>query len=141
MARTAVVVDDIAFVRNMLKDILSTAKISVVAEGENGDEAVLLFRKHKPDLLFMDVVMPRKGGIEATRQILDRNKEARIIIVSAMAHELLLMEAINAGARDYILKPFTAADIIKAIERLFQAEEEEEQRLEGKATKGARKGV
>ena len=124
MAKTALVVDDVAFARNVIKTILTKAKYSVVAEAATGEEAVQLYNKHKPDFVTMDVVMPVKGGIEATRQILDRDKNARIIMISAMGHEQLLMEAINAGARDYILKPFSQEDLLRADEKILQEEEE-----------------
>lgn len=128
MAKTALIVDDVAFVRNYIKDILTSAKWNVVAEAENGEEAIVQYLKHKPDLVTMDIVMPKRGGIEATRKILERDREARIIIISAMAHELLLMEAINAGVRDYILKPFTRNDLLNSIERLFTEEDEESEK-------------
>ncbi|MEW6057688.1 MAG: response regulator [Bdellovibrionota bacterium] len=132
MAKTALIVDDIAFARKLIKDILTAAKYTVIAEAADGDEAVKLFEKYKPDFVTMDIVMPHKGGIEATRQILDRNKDARIIIVSAMGHEQILMDAINAGARDYLLKPFSPDDLLKAVEKVLKEEDQEP---------GASKGV
>lgn len=135
MAKTVLIVDDVAFARRVLKDILTHAKYNVIGEATNGDEAVSLYRKHKPDFVTMDVVMPSKGGIEATRQILDGDKGARIIIVSAMGHEQLLMDAINAGARDYILKPFSAEDLLKAVEKVLREEDENSQ------NKGASHGL
>lgn len=124
MAKTALIVDDVAFARRVIKDILTAAKYNVVGEAANGNEAVSLYNKHKPDVVTMDIVMPEKGGIEATRQILDGDKNAKIVIISAMGHEQLLMEAINAGARDYILKPFSPEDLLKAIEKVLYDEEE-----------------
>ena len=123
MAKTALVVDDVAFARKVIKDILTAAKYNVIGEAANGNEAVLLYNKHKPDVVTMDIVMPEKGGIEATRQILDGDKNAKIIMISAMGHEQLLMEAINAGARDYILKPFSPDDLIKAVEKVLYDED------------------
>ena len=124
MARSVLIVDDVAFARRVIKDILTAAKYNVIAEAANGNDAVQLYNKYKPDFVTMDIVMPDKGGIEATRQILDSDKNAKIIMISAMGHEQLLMEAINAGARDYILKPFSPDDIIKSIEKLFQEDDE-----------------
>ncbi len=123
-AKTVLIVDDIAFARKLIKDILVAAKYSVVAEATNGEEAVSLYKKFKPDFVTMDIVMPKKGGIEATRSILDVDKEAKIIAVSAMAHEHLLMDAVNSGVRDYILKPFTKEDLLKAVEKVLAGSED-----------------
>jgi two-component system chemotaxis response regulator CheY len=119
-AKTALVVDDVAYARQVIKDVLTAAKYLVVGEAANGDEAISLYAKYKPDFVTMDVVMPVRGGIEATRRILDADKDAKIIIVSAMGHEQLLMEAINAGARDYILKPFGPDDLLKSVEKILK---------------------
>jgi two-component system chemotaxis response regulator CheY len=124
MAKTALVVDDVAFARKVIKDILTSAKYTVIAEASNGDEAVQMYHRHKPDFVIMDVVMPKRGGIEATRKILEDFKSAKVIMVSAMAHEQFLMEAINAGARDYILKPFTPEDLIRSVEKVLKEEDE-----------------
>ena len=125
MLKTALVVDDVAFARRVIREILTAAKYSVVGEAANGDEAVAMYRKLQPSFVTMDVVMPVKGGIEATRKILEDDKDARIVMISAMGHEQLLMEAINAGARDYILKPFSAEDLVRAIEKLLADADDE----------------
>jgi two-component system chemotaxis response regulator CheY len=130
------IVDDVAFARRVIKEILTAHKYTVVAEASNGEEAIQLYRKHSPDIVTMDVVMPVKGGIEATRAIVDADKEARVIIISAMGHEQLLMDAINAGARDYILKPFSPEDLIRSIEKALKEDEEAAQPSRG-ASHGA----
>lgn len=117
MGKTALIVDDVPFARRVIKDILTAANYSVVGEASNGDEAISLYKKTQPNFVTMDIVMPGRGGIEATRKILEDDKNARIIMVSAMGHEQLLMEAINAGARDFILKPFAPEDLVRAIEK------------------------
>jgi two-component system chemotaxis response regulator CheY len=122
--KTALVVDDIPFARKLIKDILIEAKYSVVAEASNGAEAITEYLKHKPDFVTMDLVMPLRGGIEATRNILDKDKNAKVIIITSMVQEQMMMEAINAGARDYILKPFQKQDILNAVEKILKEESE-----------------
>src|SRR5579871_6346053 len=124
MAKTCLVVDDVAFARRVIKDILTAAKFSVIGEAADGDEAVSLYRKLAPNFVTMDVVMPKTGGIDAARKILEEDKDARIIMISAMGHEQLLMEAINAGARDYILKPFSPEDLVRAVEKMMSDSDE-----------------
>lgn len=124
MAKTAMVVDDIPFARSIIKEILNANKYLVIAEAGNGDEAILMYNKHKPDFVVMDVVMPVRGGLEATRKIVEADKEARVIMISAMAHEHFLIEAINCGARDYVLKPFQPEELLRAIEKMLSDTED-----------------
>lgn len=118
MSKTVLIVDDIPYVRNTLKQILTNAGFHVVAEAQNGEEAVHMFRKYKPTLVTMDLVMPVLSGIEATRMIMKEDKSAKIVVLSSMAQENLVTEAIHAGARDYILKPFHAQDVIRVLSQI-----------------------
>src|SRR5690606_20563944 len=111
------IVDDVTFVRSTLSEILTEVGYQVIGEAEDGNQAVEQYARLKPDLVTMDVVMPELGGIDATRRILKLDREARIVLISAMGQENLVMDAINAGARDYILKPFSASDVLKTVER------------------------
>ena len=122
MAKTVLVVDDIAFVRKTLTDILTQAHYQVIGEASDGAEAVNLYMKLKPDVVTMDVVMPLMSGIDATRRILKLDKNAKVVIISAMGQENLVMEAINVGAKDYILKPFSAEEVLKTVERALIGE-------------------
>ncbi len=115
--KTVLIVDDVAFVRQTLREIFTEAGYRVVGEASDGAEAVDLYSQLNPDVVTMDVVMPQMSGIDATRRIVKTDASARVVIISAMGQENLVMEAINVGARDYILKPFTAADVLKTIER------------------------
>jgi two-component system chemotaxis response regulator CheY len=114
--KTVLIADDIPYVRKTLKQILQNRGYRVVGEAENGEEAVRLYFETRPDLVTMDLVMPRMNGVEATRSILQQDPEARIIILSAMTQENLIAEAIQAGALDYIVKPFQTDEVIKVLE-------------------------
>jgi len=120
MPRTVMIVDDLEFVRKTLADILTKADYQVVGEACDGQEAIAMYSRLKPDLVTMDVVMPTMSGIESTKRILKEYKDARIVIISAMGQENLVMEAINVGAKDYVLKPFSAQDVLKTVERAFR---------------------
>ncbi len=122
MAKKVLIVDDVAFVRKTIADILTAAHYQVVGEAADGAQAVKLYASLRPDLVTMDVVMPIMSGIEATKKIVKGDKNACIVIISAMGQESLVMEAINVGARDYILKPFTTIEVLKTVERALYDE-------------------
>ncbi len=138
MAKTVLIVDDVAFVRKTLSEILTAAHYQVVGEAADGAEAIKLYMKLRPDIVTMDIVMPNMSGIDATRRIVKMDKKARVVIISAMGQENLIMDAINVGARDYLTKPFSAADVLKTIERAFMDAGESIAR--GAANRDARTG-
>lgn len=117
MPRRVLIVDDVAFVRKTLTSILTEAHYQIVGEAADGAEAVSQYMKLRPDVVTMDIVMPGMSGIEATKKILAVDKSARVVIISAMGQESLVMEAVNVGAKDYLMKPFSAADLLKTMER------------------------
>ncbi|RMF11866.1 MAG: response regulator [Candidatus Dadabacteria bacterium] len=104
----------------MLKDLLATDGFDVVGEAANGEEAVQLYHELKPDLVTMDVMMPRMNGVEATRAILSEDRNARIVMVSSVGQESLIAEALEAGARAYVLKPFSRDDVLAATRRSLE---------------------
>jgi two-component system chemotaxis response regulator CheY len=112
---TVLVVDDVAFVRSTLAAILNENGYQVIGEAGNGADAIEQYARLTPDLVTMDVVMPKMSGIEATRKILKSAPAARVVMISAMGQESLVMESIHAGARDYILKPFSAEEVLKTV--------------------------
>ena len=119
MSKTVLIVDDIPFVRKTLSEIFTQAHYQVVGEAATGIDGIQQYQKLKPDLVTMDIVMPEMSGIEATRKIIKINPRAKVVIISAMGQEQLVMEAINVGAADYILKPFTTQEVIKTAERVL----------------------
>lgn len=130
MRKSVLIVDDVAFVRKTLASILTEAGFEVIGEAANGSDAVEQYTKLRPDVVTMDIVMPRMSGIEATRKIMKTNPEARVVMISAMGQETLVMESVHAGARDYILKPFSAKEVIKTLEHcLGLGTEQKEQKI------------
>ena len=115
------IVDDALFMRKMLSDILKKEGIEVCGEAENGKEAVEKYQQLKPDLVTMDIVMPKMeeiDGVAAVREIMKIDPQAKIIMVSAMGQHSLVVEAIQAGAKDFITKPFQPSRVFEAIKRV-----------------------
>ena len=119
--KKVLIVDDAQFTRNMLKNIIDKIEqIEVIGEASNGVEAISLYKKLKPDLVTMDLVMPEKGGIEATEEILKLNSKALIVVVSALGQEALVLEAAKKGAKDFIQKPFKTEQILEVMDRILK---------------------
>jgi len=116
------VVDDALFMRKMLSDILKKEGFEVVGEADNGKDAIEKYKELKPDLVTMDIVMPKMeeiDGIAAVREIVKIDPQAKIIMVSAMGQHALVVEAIQAGAKDFIVKPFQPSRVVEAIRRVL----------------------
>ena len=111
------VVDDAAFMRMMIKDILVKHGYEVVGEATNGAEALVLFKELAPDLVTMDITMPEMDGITAVKEIKKMDPNARIIMCSAMGQQNMVLEAIQAGAKDFIVKPFQADRVVDAVKK------------------------
>ncbi len=111
------VTDDSDAIRMVLKDILEIGHHELVAEATNGMEAVEKFNKTKPDLLLLDLAMPKKDGMSALKEILARNPSAKIIMITASDNLSTMTECINAGALAYLLKPFNFEDVLKTISK------------------------
>ena len=108
MATRVLVVDDAAFMRMMVKDILSKNGYEIVGEAENGMKALEKYQELKPDLVTMDITMPEMDGITAVKEIKKVDPAAKVVMCSAMGQQAMVIEAIQAGARDFIVKPFQA---------------------------------
>ena len=119
MTHTVLVCDDAIFMRTMISDILTQAGFEVVGEAESGAQAVEKYHSLKPDLVTMDIVMPDMGGIEAVREICKTDPEAKILMCSAMGQQALVVEAIQAGAKDFVVKPFQPSRVLEAVQRVL----------------------
>lgn len=122
MAKNVLICDDVAFVRTTLSRILTQAGYQVVGEAKDGQEAIQMYAKLRPDVVTMDIVMPMMSGIEATRKICKMDKDAKIVIITAMGQENFVMEAINAGAKDYLIKPFKSDEVLRTLDRLTETQ-------------------
>lgn len=109
--------DDAAFMRQALKQIVVPAGHEVIAEAADGNECILQYIKHKPDIILMDITMPDMDGITATQKIMEVDSNAKIIMVSAMGQQAMVFSAITSGAKDFIVKPFEPERIIQCIEK------------------------
>ena len=117
------IVDDALFMRKMLSDILKKEGFEICAEAENGKDAVDKYQQLKPDVVTMDIVMPKVNdidGIGAAKEIIKNDPGAKIIMVSAMGQHSLVVEAIQAGAKDFITKPFQPSRVLEAINRILK---------------------
>jgi two-component system chemotaxis response regulator CheY len=111
------VVDDAAFMRMSLKNMLVEAGHEVVAEAANGKEAVLLYNQYKPELVTMDITMPEMNGIDCVHELYKTNPKIKVIMCSAMGQQSMVLEAIQAGAKDFIVKPFQKERVLTAINK------------------------
>jgi len=114
------IVDDAAFMRTTLSNILEQYGHEVVGEAENGDVAVAKYQMLKPDVVTMDITMPAKDGIQALKEIKRLDAGAKIIMCSAMGQEKIVVDAITAGAKDFLVKPFTPERVVLVIEKLMR---------------------
>ncbi|CAN5608963.1 response regulator [soil metagenome] len=114
------VVDDAPFIREIVRHSLRASKIEIIGEAEDGNEAVVLARELRPDVVLMDIVLPGKSGIDATREILAENAKIRVVAFSTNDHESIIVKALDAGCCSFIVKPFQANELIAAIEQAVQ---------------------
>ncbi len=118
MAKNILVCDDAAFMRMMIKDILTKNGYTVAGEAENGLKAVEKYKEVTPDLVLMDITMPEMDGIQALKEIKKNDPAAKIIMCSAMGQQAMVIESIQAGAKDFIVKPFQAERVLEAVKKV-----------------------
>ena len=118
MAKNILICDDAAFMRMMIKDILTKNGYTVAGEAENGAKAVEKYTELKPDLVLMDITMPEMDGIQALKKIRELDPEASVIMCSAMGQQAMVIESIQSGAKDFIVKPFQADRVLEAVRKV-----------------------
>ena len=118
MAKSILICDDAAFMRMMIKDILVKNGYNIAGEAENGVKAVEKYQETKPDLVLMDITMPEMDGIQALKKIKEGDPNACVIMCSAMGQQAMVIESIQAGAKDFIVKPFQADRVIEAVKKV-----------------------
>ena len=118
MAKNILICDDAAFMRMMIKDILSKNGYNIAGEAENGLKAVEKFKEVNPDLVLMDITMPEMDGIQALKEIKKLDAGAMVIMCSAMGQQAMVIESIQAGAKDFIVKPFQADRVLEAVKKV-----------------------
>ena len=116
---TVLVVDDAAFMRMMLKDILTKGGYDVVGEAADGNEAVAKYNELKPDLVTVDITMPNKDGLQALKEIRANDPNATCIMCSAMGQQAMVIDAIQAGAKDFVVKPFQPDRVLESIHKVL----------------------
>ena len=120
MSCRVLIADDARFMRQLIRDIIEPEGFEVIGEAEDGRAVVEAFKEHHPDLVTMDVVMPKCSGIDAVREILEIDPKAKIAMVSALGQEQLVTEALQAGAADYIVKPFKPDAVLDTLRKVAE---------------------
>ena len=113
---TVVIVDDSRMIRKMLRGILEEEGYAVIAEAQNGVEAVAAYKQHKPDIITLDITMPQMDGVEALKEIIDYDKNANVIMITAAGQQQKVIQALKIGASKFVMKPFRKEDVIKGFE-------------------------
>lgn len=120
MAKKILVVDDSAFIRTALRDILTTSGYEVIGEAENGEQAILKFKELLPDLMTLDVVMGKESGLEVLQQIMGVDRNAKVLMVTAEGKQSMIIEALQAGAKGFLLKPFQPGAVLTEVKRILK---------------------
>jgi two-component system chemotaxis response regulator CheY len=117
MAVNVLIVDDLAFIKIVLRDIIEKAGFRVVGEASNGEQAISMYQDTRPDVVLMDITMPGMDGLTALKKIREVDEAARVIICSALGQQQLIVQAIQLGAKDFIVKPFQPQRVVSALKK------------------------
>jgi two-component system chemotaxis response regulator CheY len=123
MASRILVADDARFMRQLIREIIEPEGFEVVGEAADGRAVVEEFSRLQPDVVTMDIVMPKRSGIDAVKEILALDPSAKIVMVSALGQEALVMEALQAGASDYVVKPFKPDAVVATLRKVIEKEQ------------------
>ncbi|MEE3495486.1 MAG: response regulator [Butyrivibrio sp.] len=124
MKKRVLIADDTALFREMIKNALGSEEYQIVGEAVSGGQAVDMYKEKKPDLMILDINMPKMNGIDALAAVMDYDPEAKVIMCSDQKYEGMIVMAIKKGAKDFIVKPFTTSDVLFAVKKAFEEEEE-----------------
>nr|WP_297764596.1 response regulator [uncultured Butyrivibrio sp.] len=124
MKRKILLADDTTFMREMLKSALNPEKYQIVGEATDGAMAVEYYKEKKPDLMILDINMPKMNGIDALTEVIKYDSKANVIMCSDQKYENMIVMAIKRGAKDFIIKPFTSSDVITAVNKVFDNADE-----------------
>ncbi len=119
MPGKVLIIDDAAFMRMVIKDILTKNGYEVIGEGVDGEDGVQKYKDLKPDLTFLDIVMPKMEGIDALRAIIKHDPDAKVVMCSSIGQQSVVTDAITIGARDFIVKPFDAAKVLEVVQKVL----------------------
>ncbi len=118
MAKTVLITDDTAFMRMTLRNVIEKNGYEVVGEAADGEQAVELYKELRPDMVTMDITMPKMDGITAIKEIMKIDPDAKMIVCSAMGQNPLVIEALSAGAKDFLVKPFDAERVVESLRKI-----------------------
>lgn len=124
MKRKILLADDTTFMREMLKSALDPEKYQIIGEATDGEMAVEYYKEKKPDLMILDINMPKMNGIDALTEVIKYDSKANVIMCSDQKYENMIVMAIKRGAKDFIIKPFTSSDVITAVNKVFDNADE-----------------
>ncbi len=119
MGIDVLIVDDLTFIKMVLKDLVEKAGFRVVGEASDGEEALRQFEEKRPDVVLMDITMPKMDGLTALQKILEKDPEAKVIMCSALGQQRLILQAIQLGAKDFIVKPFRPERVVGSIKKIL----------------------